>query len=291
MVPVIPRGDWSGRLTQTAGSTERGAAEAGADEELGADEQQAAGEVGAEALRLVLADGRRIDAPGVLNMRDLGGYPASGGVVRWRALFRSDAPHRLDAAGLAALAALDLRTVVDLRTHAEVEIAPSPLHVLAARVAHISILGGDLQSLPLELGAIYRHVVEKCGASIAAAIRVLCAGQPFPALVHCSAGKDRTGIVIAMILSVLGVPDEIIAADYALSGTYLDGGQVPVIGQLQAATGLGAKETEELLGSPPQLILGALARARALGGTVDGYLVGHGVGPAHLTALRAALID
>jgi protein-tyrosine phosphatase len=277
--------EWSRQLTQTAGSTERGVPEPDADEGL------ATGEVGgAEALRLALAEGRRIEAPGLLNFRDLGGYPASGGVVRWRALFRSDALHRLDASGLAVLASLDLRTVVDLRTHAEAEIAPSAIDGIAARTAHISILGGDLQSLPLELDAIYRHMVEERGASIAAAIRALCAGQAFPALVHCSAGKDRTGIVIAMVLAVLGVPDEVIAADYSLSGTYLDGGQVPVIGQLQAATGLSAKETQELLGSPPQLILGALDRARALGGTVDGYLLGHGVSPSDLTSLRAALV-
>src|SRR5271166_2653874 len=74
---------------------------------------------------LVLADGRRLELEGVFNFRDVGGYPAAGGrTTRWRTLLRSDALHRLDPAGSAVLAGLGLRTVLDLRTQAEAEIAP-----------------------------------------------------------------------------------------------------------------------------------------------------------------------
>jgi protein-tyrosine phosphatase len=107
--------------------------------------------------------------------------------------------------------------------------------------------------------------------------------------VHCSAGKDRTGIVIAMILAVLGVPDDVIAADYALSGGYLDPSRTAAIGQLRAGTGLGEELTGELLMSPPQLIRNVLATARAAAGSVDGYLLAHGLTAADLAALRAAL--
>jgi protein-tyrosine phosphatase len=238
---------------------------------------------------LTMADGRRIILPGLFNLRDLGGYPTHAGTVPWRMLFRSDSLHRLDAAGIACLDSLEVRTVIDLRTHVEAEIAPSPLDQLTARVSHISVLGGDLQALPLELDAIYRHVVDQGGSAIADAIRLLCAEQAFPALVHCSAGKDRTGIVIAMVLAVLGVPDDIIGADYALSASYLDDQQTPAIGQLRADTGLGEQLTSQLMASPPRLILNVLARARASHGSVDGYLLAHGLGPADLAALRAAL--
>jgi protein-tyrosine phosphatase len=242
-----------------------------------------------QAADLATAGNRRIDLPGMFNLRDLGGYPTSRGSVPWRALFRSDALHQLDAAGIAAVTALDLRTIVDLRTHVETEIAPSPLDHLTARHSHISILGGDMQSLPLELNAIYQYIVERCGEAIADAVRPLCCERAFPALVHCSAGKDRTGIVIAMVLAVLGVPDEVIAADYALSASYLDPQHTAAIGQLQAGTGLGDKLTGGLLTSPPQLILGVLAQARAAHGSVAGYLLAHGLSPADLAALRAAL--
>jgi len=236
-------------------------------------------------------DGRRIEVAGVLNLRDLGGYPAAGGgSVRWRALLRSDALHQLDRNGLAVLAGLGLRSVVDLRTEPEMQAAPSMLDGLAARVTHVSVLRGDLQALPLDLEAIYRYMVGECASAIAEAIRALCAADAVPALVHCSAGKDRTGIVIALVLAVLGVPDEVIAADYALSSRYLDPDSTAAIGQLQASTGLGDSLTRPLLTSPPALILDVLSWVRAAGGSVEGYLLDHGLSRAELDQLRRALI-
>ena len=240
---------------------------------------------------LTTAPGRRLELAGLLNLRDLGKYPtADGRSLRWRTLLRSDALHQLDADGLAVLASLDLRTVLDLRTEPETQFAPSMLDGLAAQATHISILSGDLQALPLELDAIYRYMVDECADAIAEAIKVLCAAAAFPALVHCSAGKDRTGIVIALVLAVLGVPDEVIAADYGLSAVYLDPDSTAAIGQLQASTGLGDSLTRPLLTSPPALILEVLGRVRAAGGSVDGYLLDHGVSQAELDQLRSALI-
>ena len=244
-----------------------------------------------EIAGLMLAYGRRIEAGGTLNLRDLGGYPAAGGgFVRWRTLLRSDALHKLDAGGLAMLSELGLRTVVDLRTQFEVETAPSALDGLPVRLAHISILSGDMQSLPLELEAIYRYMVDECGDAITAAIKALCAIDALPALVHCSAGKDRTGVVMALVLAVLGVPDPVIAADYALSSTYLDPDRTPAIGQVQASTGLGDDLTRALLASPPALILDTLAWVRAASGSVEGYLLEHGLSAGDLAQLRAALV-
>jgi protein-tyrosine phosphatase len=240
---------------------------------------------------LVLAQGRRLELEGVFNLRDVGGYPATGGrTTRWRTLLRSDALHRLDPAGSAVLAGLGLRTVLDLRTQAEAEIAPSALDGLSELRTHISLLAGDLQALPLELDAIYRYMINQCGDTIGEAIKALAEGGAFPALVHCSAGKDRTGIVVALILAVLGVPDDVIAADYELSASYLDAERTPAIGQLQASTGLGADLTKPLLSSPAALILDVLAWVREAGGSVDGYLLDRGLSAADLDRLRAALV-
>ena len=241
---------------------------------------------------LAMADGRHLDLPGVMNLRDLGGYPvAGGGSIRWRTLLRSDALNRLDGTSLAALAGLDLRTIVDLRTDAEVEVAPSAVAGLAAATTHISLLSGDLQALPLELAAIYQYMIDECGGAIAAAVRVLCRAAALPALLHCSAGKDRTGIVTALVLAVAGVPDEYIAADYALSSVYLDPQRTAAIGHLQASTGLGDRLTASLLASPPALILEVLARVRSTAGSADRYLIGHGLSAAELATLRAALVS
>jgi protein-tyrosine phosphatase len=250
---------------------------------------QVAGDAQRRSQDLAMADGRRIELPGLFNLRDLGGYPTECGELPWRTLFRSDALHQVEAEGLAALAGLNLRTIVDLRTHMEAELGPSPLDRLNARHVHVSILGGDLENLPLELDAIYAYIVAERGTAIVNAIRPLCSAGAFPALVHCSAGKDRTGIVIAMILSVLGVPGEVIAADYSLSAGYLDPARTAAIGQLQVSTGLGEKLTSELILSPPQLIMNVLTSVRAAHGSVSGYLRGHGLHESDLAALRAAL--
>jgi protein-tyrosine phosphatase len=231
---------------------------------------------------------RRIELAGVFNLRDVGGYPVEGGgSVRWRALLRSDALYQLEPAGVAAITGLGLRTVIDLRTQLEVDNAPSPVR---GPVMHIPVLAGDLQGLPLDLAGLYRYFVDECGEPIAAAIGELCGDDAVPALVHCTAGKDRTGVVIALILAVLGVPDEIIAADYALSAVYLDAERTATIGQLQASTELAEETISALLSSPPQLILEVLDRVRAVGGSVEGYLRAYGLTDSGLARLRSALI-
>jgi protein-tyrosine phosphatase len=255
-------------LTRTAGWTER------------------------EIQDIALAEGRHIRVDGTYNLRDVGGYPThAGGSVAWRTLFRSDSLHRLDSQGASGLAGLGLRTIVDLRADIEVEQRPSAVTGLPARIVRAPVVRDPTLLPPLtDLGAEYRYMIDECGESIGAAVGELCAPGALPALVHCAAGQDRTGIIIALVLAVLGVPDELIGADYSLSLVYLDPDSTAVIGRLKA-TGLGDKETTELLSSPAGLILNVLAWARAAGGgSVCGYLTAHGVRSPDLGALRSALV-
>jgi protein-tyrosine phosphatase len=257
-----------GSLTRTAGRTER------------------------EIQDIALADGRHLSVDGTCNLRDVGGYPAhSGGSVAWRTLFRSDSLHRLDSNGVAALARLGLRTIVDLRADIEVEQRPNAVAGLPARIVRAPVVRDPAVLPPLTgLGEEYRYTIDACGHSLGAAVRELCAPGALPALVHCAAGQDRTGIVIALVLAVLGVPDELIGADYSLSLVYLDPDSAAVIGRLKAC-GSGDNVTAELLSGPARLILDVLARARAAGGgSVRGYLRAHGVGAADLAELRSALV-
>jgi protein-tyrosine phosphatase len=241
---------------------------------------------------IALAAGRHLRVDGTYNLRDIGGYPThAGGSVAWRTLFRSDSLHRLDSQGAAGLAGLDLSTIVDLRADMEVEQAPSAVAGLPARIVRAPLVRDPTALPPLtDLGAEYRYMIDECGDSIGAAVRELCAPGALPALVHCAAGQDRTGIVIALVLAVLDVPDELIAADYSLSEVYLDPDSAAVIGRLEA-TGLRDPVTAELLSSPAGLILEVLAQARAAGGgSVHGYLTAHGVAAPDLAALRSALV-
>jgi protein-tyrosine phosphatase len=234
---------------------------------------------------------RRIPLPGTVNMRDVGGYPTSdGGTVRWRTLLRSDALSRLDDTGRAALAGFGLRTVVDLRTSEEAENAPSALDGTSARVFHVPLLRAeDFDGLPPELAEVYRRMVDNRGEALARAVGTLATADALPGLVHCSAGKDRTGLVVALVLDLLGVPDEIIAADYATSAENLDTEAAHVVSQIQAITG-GYRVDLGLLGSPPELILQSLARVRGQAGSVISYLVRHGLPRDAIEGLRRALV-
>jgi protein-tyrosine phosphatase len=235
---------------------------------------------------LVEVTGRRIDEAGAVNLRDIGGYPsADGGSTRWRMLLRSDAP-RPDAPD--ALAAYGLRTVVDLRTPEEIEFAPSPRYGGAPALLAISLLGGDLQKVPTELTAIYRFLIGERGALIGAAVRAISEPGALPALVHCTAGKDRTGLVIALVLAVLGVPDEVIAADYAISARNLNA-RAAEIRAMQESSERADELTPSLTTSPPAVMLDILDQVRAMAGSADGYLLSNGVSPAQLAFLRTSL--
>ncbi len=270
---------------------------------------------------------RRIRLPGTVNLRDVGGYPvagrggasgggpaggkeavgrggagggtepaggkgaASGGTVRWGTLLRSDALHRLDESGRATLSALGLRTIIDLRTDDEVRAAPSAPDDTGVRTHHVPVFdAAAIGQLPPELAAVYRYMIDECGAAIASAIGLLCEDGALPGLVHCTAGKDRTGLVVALVLEVIGVPDKVIAADYALSDAYLDASTARAISRIRAVSGVGRWLDLGALGASPQVIHDALARVRSRSGSVSDYLIGNGLTARDLGNLRTALV-
>ena len=240
------------------------------------------------------ADGqRRIALPGTLNLRDLGGYPTSdGGSVRWRTLLRSDALNRLDDTGRTALAELGLRTVIDLRTDEEAQDAPSALDGVGAQTYRIPLFTAEaLGRLPPDLAAVYQYMIDERGPAIASAVGRLCQPGALPGLIHCSAGKDRTGLVAALILGIAGVPDEVIAGDYAMSAQFLDPAAARVISRIRAIGGAASRLSLGVLGAPPGLIIDALARVRAKAGSVAGYLMQHGLTEDDTRALRAAVVS
>jgi protein-tyrosine phosphatase len=170
---------------------------------------------------------RHVELSGCFNFRDLGGYPTVGGKrVRWRRLFRADGLARLDASDCSKLAELGLATVIDLRTAGEVdERGRFPEGYLEFEYHHLPLaeaLPGedDLARYgePSFVGSRYRRLFTDGERSVRAALEVLAGPDALPAVFHCSAGKDRTGVLAAVVLGLLGVPDELIVEDYALSG-------------------------------------------------------------------------
>jgi protein-tyrosine phosphatase len=170
---------------------------------------------------------RRISFEGCFNFRDLGGYEsADGSWVTPRRLYRADGPHALTSADAEKMRGLGLVTVIDLRTAQEADERGRYVTTLAGIVEHhlpmIDVLP-DADELPdwIDPNVVadqYRSMLEHGSATVGTALRLLSDAAAYPAMFHCSAGKDRTGILSAILLGLLGVPDDTIVADYVLSG-------------------------------------------------------------------------
>lgn len=170
---------------------------------------------------------RFIAFEGCLNFRDMGGYSTHDGrVVRWQCLYRSDSLHWMtpdDAAN--AREKLDIALVLDLRSLEEINqfgkgllVNPAvgyhhfPL-LEAVQFGQQDILSPDLS----DMDSFYVGMLEQSASQIAAALTILSGEAAYPAVFHCAAGKDRTGVFAAVLLAVLGVKDEQIIQDYLLT--------------------------------------------------------------------------
>jgi len=180
---------------------------------------------------------RRLPLEGASNFRDLGGYQASDGrQVRWGKVFRSGALDRLTDGDLAALSALGLRTICDLR-HPEEQTAfptrravraPPTIHSLPIRPTvrgnfRERIEAGDPAAGDLALAYMteaYRCYVRDHTDAYSALMHAVADPANHPLVFHCAAGKDRTGFAAALILMTLGVPEEAVLEDYLATNTY-----------------------------------------------------------------------
>jgi len=181
------------------------------------------------ALLLHHAD-RVLPLQGVSNFRDLGGYPGlDGRAVRWRRLFRSDHLGGLTDADRSALADLGLARVFDFRGLSESAAMPNALpgvllHALAIeptvvqRMQDVMSAGRTLDGLTaaMLMKELYRHLVNEQAHRFATLFQQLLADDR-PAVFHCTAGKDRTGVAAALILLALGVPRDLVMEDFLLT--------------------------------------------------------------------------
>ncbi|MEA2312519.1 MAG: protein-tyrosine phosphatase [Solirubrobacteraceae bacterium] len=229
------------------------------------------------------------------NLRDTGGHLTRHGErLRTGVLFRGDAPIHLDDATRARLAALGLTTIIDLRRGVERERRPSELGWFGGRVLEISLVGDERRAVnPLNGGlAGFNHWLYRTrGGAIAEVVAALGSQVALPALVHCSAGKDRTGLLVGLIHSWLGVPDDVVAEDYARSAELLHADTDEAIDKQQVALGVNVRDRPDLLEARPEWIVDALEEVRRTHGGAGDYLIANGAHPDDLGRLRAALVD
>jgi protein-tyrosine phosphatase len=240
---------------------------------------------------------RVIDLEGCLNFRDLGGYPtADGRRVGWRLVYRSDALHRLTAGDVARMRDdLGIRTVIDLRSSAELRAeGRGPLAAESIGFHHLPLFDGQAarpEAWPAiaTLADRYSLLAEVAREPIARVVGILARAEG-PAVYHCAAGKDRTGVVSAILLGLLGVPDEIVVADYAATQERLD----DIIARLMEAEGyqtMLAALPPDTLHAEAETMVAFLAGIRSRYGSMAGYASAAGVEEADIARLRERLLE
>lgn len=237
---------------------------------------------------------RHLPIAGTFNVRDLGGYPHPGGVTGWRRMLRADSLHRLDADGIALLKGAGVVTVIDLRHDHELESYPNPFraepgvdyrHVsLFEQLAPSEMAGADM------LHDLYVQALTTRGEAIATVLTAIAEAPEGAVLFHCTAGKDRTGLIAALLLAAVGVENALIVEDYALTKTHLAPALPGFIADAQAR-GVEVEKFRPLLACEPETMAATLSHLTERHGTVEAYLTEIGLQAGVISRLKVRLTE
>lgn len=236
---------------------------------------------------------RHLPVEGTYNIRDLGGYATATGPTAWRRILRADGLHRLAPAGIEAIVAAGVTTVIDLRHADELAHQPNPFAGHDGVAYHnVSLLEGlapDLLQDGDVLLALYKLALSQRQQALAEVLRIIADAPAGTVLFHCTAGKDRTGIVSALLLGIAGVEAGVIVEDYALTAALI----APMVEELVAgalARGADASSFRRLLASEPATMVATLAFIEAEFGSLPAYLRHIGLDVATTNRLRNRLL-
>jgi len=244
---------------------------------------------------------RELAWEGCLNVRDLGGHrTVDGGETRYGAVVRADSVRELTDAGWAAAVAYGVKTVVDLRMDDELQADPPaevPVDVLHvpflvddtaafAEVEAASIAAADDATATRD---VYLVFLERFRANAAAAIAAVARAPEGGGVVHCMGGKDRTGLVVALLLHLAGADDEQIGADYALSEERLRPRHE--VWLAEAETEAERARIRRISATPAEGITGVLEELARRYGSVEEYLRAGGLDDEALSLARRRLRD
>ncbi|GAA2016146.1 tyrosine-protein phosphatase [Brevibacterium samyangense] len=243
---------------------------------------------------------QHLAVPGTFNFRDLGGWSSTAGPLAMGVLFRADGLANLDDAAWAELVRWGIRTVIDLRESREVLAAPNALGDTGIELRHMPLFGDRyypvdedaVEKLDLpdrSLPTIYRAAIEHSGEQIAGIVEALARTEG-PTVFHCSAGKDRTGIVAAFVLDLLAVAREDVLRDYTATEQFLGEDFLAALHSHFAQAGIVANLSHTATQAPVELMEGVFASVEESHGSVLEYLLAHGMDPQVPELLRAKLV-
>ena len=230
-----------------------------------------------------------------VNFRDLGGHATPSGIVRRGVLFRSDSLAHCDAGDIERLVTTHrVRTVVDLRREHEVEAAPMDgLRDAGVHVEHRSLIDPAVPPLLTPdlldgtLAERYCSILDTSGAQFVSVLGLVADPANHPLVFQCAAGKDRTGLVAAIVLQVLGVDDAAITEDYAKTAAVVD----LLVARFAARMPPGRDPPgPRIMSAEAATMQTALDWLRDHHGGAEPYLLAHGMPAGAIATLREALI-
>lgn len=234
----------------------------------------------------------------LFNVRDLGGYRTrQGTAVRWNRIYRAASLHQLDPEHEDDWKRLGLATVVDLRRERERKAGGWPSLLGSARAFELPMVPDEWILDPAAYPTATAHLIAAYGdmsrlgaGAVHATFELLADPASYPLLFFCVAGKDRTGLLAALLLIALGVDDEQVLDDYELSGTRV----VALVEHLRERGSLDdnpmLNQPLEALRAPRVALESALARIRDEHGSVERYLASCGIDAGVIAAVRTNLL-
>lgn len=239
---------------------------------------------------------QRLPLQGAYNVRDVGGYATKDGrFLKRRTLIRADSLHNLTPTDQQLLLDYGIRTIIDLRRADEINPDPNIFAGSTAVTYHNLPLHNGWHTIlennrPDSLSHLYCSILDNAPETIHAVMTAVSNPNAYPLIVHCQVGKDRTGILIALLLGLVGVPDETIIADYAVSRNCLE----PIVEEYRIKIrhqGRDVSLFDTLIQSPPEAMANMLAHLDEKYGGIRPYLLHHiGLTNAQLDSIQSQLI-
>lgn len=238
---------------------------------------------------------RRLPLAGTFNLRDLGGYETKSQPTKWRKIFRSDSPHALDDRGVYTLLSHEINTVIDLRSPEEVAHRPNPFkNIKEVNFHHISLFDDSLffhePTGNPPLLDIYKGTLDRRKEELKDILTALSDSAEGSVLFHCSAGKDRTGLVAALTLSLVGVDESTIVEDYALTEKFIEP-HIPKFLSDAQARGLDLNYFTPLMDCKADFMSQTFSHLKSKYGSIQDYLYILNISNQNLRNLHLKLIE